>query len=59
MALRRELASVLIRILWLVKVVPMVTVIVVEYLKATADLLVQDLEWMEKQWQAGVKGNSQ
>ncbi|MYM58345.1 peptidase [Vibrio sp. OCN044] len=28
-----------------------------EYLKATADLLVQDLEWMEKQWQEGVKGN--
>ena len=28
-----------------------------QYLKATADLLVQDLEWMEKQWQAGVKGN--
>lgn len=28
-----------------------------EYLKATADLLVQDLEWMEKQWSAEVKGN--
>ena len=28
-----------------------------EYLKATAGLLVQDLEWMEKQWQEGVKGN--
>ncbi|UTZ37781.1 peptidase [Vibrio campbellii] len=28
-----------------------------EYLKAAADLLVQDLEWMEKQWSADVKGN--
>ncbi|HHF2937032.1 TPA: imelysin family protein [Vibrio diabolicus] len=28
-----------------------------EYLKAAADLLVQDLEWMEKQWSAEVKGN--
>ncbi|AXB31796.1 peptidase [Vibrio campbellii] len=28
-----------------------------EYLKAAADLLVQDLEWMEKQWSANVKGN--
>ncbi|MDV5086070.1 imelysin family protein [Vibrio diabolicus] len=28
-----------------------------EYLKAVADLLVQDLEWMEKQWSAEVKGN--
>ncbi|MCE9829458.1 imelysin family protein [Vibrio diabolicus] len=28
-----------------------------EYLKAAADLLVQDLEWMEEQWSAEVKGN--
>ncbi|NVD06825.1 peptidase [Vibrio sp. JPW-9-11-11] len=28
-----------------------------EYLKAAADLLVQDLEWMEKQWSADQKGN--
>ncbi|UTZ27660.1 peptidase [Vibrio campbellii] len=28
-----------------------------EYLKAAADLLVQDLEWMEKQWSADLKGN--
>ncbi|HHF0483890.1 TPA: imelysin family protein [Vibrio antiquarius] len=28
-----------------------------EYLKAAADLLVQDLEWMKKQWSAEVKGN--
>ncbi|EKO3854729.1 imelysin family protein [Vibrio harveyi] len=28
-----------------------------EYLKAAADLLVQDLEWMEKQWSSEVKGN--
>ncbi|MGD8171454.1 imelysin family protein [Vibrio sp. TRT 21S02] len=28
-----------------------------EYLKAAADLLVQDLEWMEKQWSAETKGN--
>ncbi|MCA2429705.1 imelysin family protein, partial [Vibrio chemaguriensis] len=28
-----------------------------EYLKAAADLLVQDLEWMEKQWSADEKGN--
>ncbi|HHF3112845.1 TPA: imelysin family protein [Vibrio diabolicus] len=28
-----------------------------EYLKAAADLLVQDLEWMETQWSAEVKGN--
>ncbi|MCS0402095.1 imelysin family protein [Vibrio diabolicus] len=28
-----------------------------EYLKAAVDLLVQDLEWMEKQWSAEVKGN--
>lgn len=28
-----------------------------EYLKAAADLLVQDLEWMEQQWSADVKGN--
>ena len=28
-----------------------------EYLKATAELLVQDLEWMEKQWSADEKGN--
>ncbi|WP_172605976.1 imelysin family protein [Vibrio sp. T9] len=28
-----------------------------EYLKVAADLLVQDLEWMEKQWSAEVKGN--
>ncbi|HHP0480332.1 TPA: imelysin family protein [Vibrio campbellii] len=28
-----------------------------EYLKAAADLLVQDLEWMEKQWSSDVKGN--
>ncbi|GLT18604.1 peptidase [Vibrio zhanjiangensis] len=28
-----------------------------EYLQATADLLVQDLEWMEKQWSSEVKGN--
>ncbi len=28
-----------------------------EYLKAAADLLVQDLEWMEKQWSAEVEGN--
>ncbi|MEZ9058005.1 imelysin family protein [Vibrio pelagius] len=27
------------------------------YLKAAAELLVQDLEWMEKQWSAGEKGN--
>ncbi|WP_156684013.1 imelysin family protein [Vibrio sp. UCD-FRSSP16_30] len=28
-----------------------------EYLQATADLLVSDLEWMEKQWSADVKDN--
>lgn len=28
-----------------------------EYLKAAADLLVQDLAWMEKQWSADEKGN--
>lgn len=28
-----------------------------DYLKAAAELLVQDLEWMEKQWSADVKGN--
>nr|WP_321460016.1 imelysin family protein [uncultured Vibrio sp.] len=28
-----------------------------EYLKAAAELLVQDLEWMEKQWSADVKDN--
>jgi len=28
-----------------------------EYLKAAAELLVQDLEWMEKQWSADIKGN--
>ncbi|AIW18550.1 peptidase [Vibrio coralliilyticus] len=28
-----------------------------EYLKAAADLLVQDLQWMEKQWSSDVKGN--
>ncbi|MEH0759931.1 peptidase [Vibrio sp. 16] len=28
-----------------------------EYLKATAQLLIQDLEWMEKQWSADEKGN--
>ncbi len=28
-----------------------------EYLQAAADLLIQDLKWMEKQWAAGVKGN--
>lgn len=28
-----------------------------EYLKAAADLLVQDLEWMEKQWSADQQGN--
>lgn len=28
-----------------------------EYLKAAAELLVQDLEWMEKQWSADVQGN--
>lgn len=28
-----------------------------EYLKAAADLLVQDLEWMENQWNAETKGN--
>ncbi|GAK82749.1 iron-regulated protein A precursor [Vibrio ponticus] len=28
-----------------------------EYLQAAADLLVQDLEWMEKQWSASEKGN--
>lgn len=28
-----------------------------EYLKATAELLIQDLEWMEKQWSADEKGN--
>ncbi len=27
------------------------------YLQATADLLVQDLEWMEKQWSATITGN--
>lgn len=27
------------------------------YLKAAAELLVQDLEWMEKQWSANEKGN--
>ncbi|MCG9554430.1 peptidase [Vibrio sp. Isolate31] len=27
------------------------------YLKASAELLVQDLEWMEKQWAKGEKGN--
>ncbi len=27
------------------------------YLQATADLLVQDLEWMEKQWSSKVSGN--
>ncbi|MCK6264113.1 peptidase [Vibrio sp. ZSDE26] len=28
-----------------------------EYLRAAADLLIQDLEWMEKQWSADEKGN--
>ncbi|KOO03558.1 imelysin family protein [Vibrio nereis] len=28
-----------------------------EYLKAAAELLIQDLEWMEKQWSADIKGN--
>ncbi|MGD8117998.1 MULTISPECIES: imelysin family protein [unclassified Vibrio] len=28
-----------------------------DYLKAAAELLVQDLEWMENQWSADVKGN--
>ncbi|WP_260261841.1 imelysin family protein [Vibrio intestinalis] len=28
-----------------------------EYLRAAADLLIQDLEWMEKQWSASEKGN--
>lgn len=28
-----------------------------EYLKATAQLLIQDLEWMEKQWSADETGN--
>ncbi|WGY47079.1 imelysin family protein [Vibrio sp. ABG19] len=28
-----------------------------QYLKASAQLLVQDLEWMEKQWSADEKGN--
>ncbi|UUM31638.1 imelysin family protein [Vibrio japonicus] len=28
-----------------------------EYLKAAADLLVQDLEWMENQWNAETEGN--
>ncbi len=28
-----------------------------EYLKAAAGLLIQDLEWMEKQWSSDVKGN--
>ncbi|MEZ9232103.1 imelysin family protein [Vibrio amylolyticus] len=28
-----------------------------EYLRGAADLLVQDLEWMEKQWSADEKGN--
>jgi len=28
-----------------------------EYLRAAADLLVEDLAWMEKQWSADVKGN--
>ncbi|MDC5809541.1 imelysin family protein [Vibrio europaeus] len=28
-----------------------------EFLKAAAELLVQDLEWMEKQWSSDVKGN--
>jgi len=28
-----------------------------DFLKAAAELLVQDLEWMEKQWSADVKGN--
>jgi putative iron-regulated protein len=28
-----------------------------EYLRAAADLLVQDLEWMENQWADGIKGN--
>lgn len=28
-----------------------------QYLQAAADLLVQDLEWMEKQWSADEKGN--
>lgn len=28
-----------------------------EYLKAAAELLIQDLEWMEKQWSANEKGN--
>ncbi|PFG56448.1 putative iron-regulated protein [Vibrio sp. ES.051] len=28
-----------------------------EYLQAAADLLVQDLEWMEKQWSADIKDN--
>jgi len=28
-----------------------------EYLKASAELLIQDLEWMEKQWSEGEKGN--
>ncbi|WP_394247183.1 imelysin family protein [Vibrio profundi] len=28
-----------------------------QYLKASAELLIQDLEWMEKQWSAEQKGN--
>ncbi|MGF1909864.1 peptidase [Vibrio kasasachensis] len=28
-----------------------------EYLRAAADLLIQDLEWMEKQWSASESGN--
>ncbi|WP_159652165.1 imelysin family protein [Vibrio atypicus] len=28
-----------------------------EYLQAASQLLIQDLEWMEKQWSADVKGN--
>lgn len=28
-----------------------------EYLQAAAELLIQDLEWMENQWSAGVKDN--
>lgn len=28
-----------------------------QYLKATSELLIQDLEWMVKQWQANQKGN--
>ncbi|NVJ55448.1 MAG: peptidase [Vibrionaceae bacterium] len=28
-----------------------------DYLKAAAELLIQDLEWMEKQWSANEKGN--